>query len=252
MLEDRPVQTVQPMAAPDAEGAQTIHIRGRSVMALVIAPQWPLEAWLAGLDVEAARAAGLFDQRPVIVNLAAAMQAGGREAAVGALMALTARDIKVIGVEGVEPADLGQTRWSRLPVIPPGRNARPVEEAAAAPAAPGNAPAAAAPSLLIDRPVRSGQSIVFAEGDVTIVGAVASGAEVMAGGSIHVYGPLRGRAIAGLSVGAAARIFFRRLEAELIAVDGRYQTAERWGPEVLGRAVQVRREGDGLKISPID
>jgi septum site-determining protein MinC len=106
--------------------------------------------------------------------------------------------------------------------------------------------------LLIDRPVRSGQSIVFDQGDITIVGAVSSGAEVIAGGSIHVYGALRGRAIAGLTTGAAARIFCQKFEAEMVGVDDRYRTAEHWGPDLHGRAVQVRRDRDALRFSALD
>ncbi|HEX7761793.1 MAG TPA: septum site-determining protein MinC, partial [Caulobacteraceae bacterium] len=118
-----------------------------------------------------------------------------------------------------------------------------------------HAPAAAPPppspppSLVIDRPVRSGQSVIFEHGDVTVIGPIASGAEVIAGGSIHVYGALRGRAIAGLRTGEAARIFCRRLEAELVAVGGLYRTAEHWGAELHGRAVQVRRDHGVLKLS---
>jgi septum site-determining protein MinC len=100
--------------------------------------------------------------------------------------------------------------------------------------------------------VRSGQSIIFREGDVTIVGPVASGAEVIAGGSIHVYGPLRGRAIAGVTTGASARIFCRKLEAELIAVDGLYKTAEHWGADLRGRPAQIQRDRDALIVSAFD
>jgi septum site-determining protein MinC len=91
--------------------------------------------------------------------------------------------------------------------------------------------------------VRSGQSIFFPEGDVTIVGSVASGAEVVAGGSIHVYGTLRGRAMAGTAGNASARIFCSKLEAELIAIDGYYKTAEDMesGPARQGRADLARR-----------
>src|SRR5690606_36432069 len=84
----------------------------------------------------------------------------------------------------------------------------------------------AVPSSVVTQPVRSGQSLIFPEGDVTIVGSVASGAEVVAGGSIHVYGTLRGRAMAGTMGNATARIFCRKLEAELVAIDGFYKTAE--------------------------
>ena len=74
-------------------------------------------------------------------------------------------------------------------------------------------------SLLLESPVRSGQSI-FSEGDVTVLGSVGSGAEIVAGGSIHVYGALRGRAMAGFNGNAAARIFCQKIEAELLAIDG--------------------------------
>ena len=71
---------------------------------------------------------------------------------------------------------------------------------------------------MIEDPVRSGQSVVFMEGDVTVVGSVGSGAEIVAGGSIHVYGTLRGRALAGATGNARARIFCHRVEAELLAI----------------------------------
>jgi septum site-determining protein MinC len=145
---------------------------------------------------------------------------------------------------------LAGTPWERLATRLHGREAKveaPEEEAAAEPPA-----VPASTSLLIDRPVRSGQSVVFAEGDVTVVGSVSSGAEVLAGGSIHVYGTLRGRAIAGLRAGAGARIFCRKLEAELVGVDQLYRTAEHWGPGLHGRTVQVLCDRGALRLSAFD
>jgi septum site-determining protein MinC len=107
-------------------------------------------------------------------------------------------------------------------------------------------------SLLIDEPIRSGQSIVFPTGDVIVVGSVASGAEVIAGGSIHVYGVVRGRAIAGSMGNARARIFCRRLEAELLAIDGLYKTADNLEPRFHGRAIQAWLEGDALMMAALD
>ena len=103
-------------------------------------------------------------------------------------------------------------------------------------------------SLLLDQPVRSGQSIVFPDGDVTVLGAVSSGAEIVAGGSIHVYGALRGRAMAGINGNAAARIYCQKIEAELVAIDGYYQTAEQIDAALRGRAAQARLEGHSMKI----
>jgi septum site-determining protein MinC len=166
---------------------------------------------------------------------------------------LDARGLKLVGVEGVDPRLLDTTPWRRLPTRLSGREQAveapqetEAEEAAAEPSPP------APTSMLIDRPVRSGQSIVFAEGDVIIVGSVSSGAEVLAGGSIHVYGALRGRAIAGLTAGPSARIFCRKLEAELVGVDQLYRTAEHWGASLHGRAVQVLCDRGTLRLSAFD
>jgi septum site-determining protein MinC len=117
--------------------------------------------------------------------------------------------------------------------------------------APKPAPVPATTSLLIDRPVRSGQSIIFEHGDVTIIGALSSGAEVVAGGSLHVYGPLRGRAIAGVKAGASARIFCRKLSAELVAIDGIYGTADDWNRNYEDCAVQIQLAGGALKFSAL-
>ena len=92
--------------------------------------------------------------------------------------------------------------------------------------------------------MRSGQSVVFPEGDVTVLGSVGSGAEIVAGGSIHVYGTLRGRAMAGVNGNSAARIYCQKIEAELLAIDGYYQTAEehrRRSPRSTGAGVARRQ-----------
>jgi septum site-determining protein MinC len=99
--------------------------------------------------------------------------------------------------------------------------------------------------------VRSGQSVIFPDGDVTIIGSVASGAEVIAGGSVHIYGALRGRAMAGSLGNASARIFCRKLEAELLAIDGIYTTADEMSADLLGQAVQLWLDGDEIKAQKL-
>ena len=81
---------------------------------------------------------------------------------------------------------------------------------------------------------------------MTVVGAVQSGAEIVAGGSITVHGALRGRAIAGVSGHGKARIFCRRFEAEFLAIDGRYLAADALDPKLHGKPVQAELEGDRL------
>jgi septum site-determining protein MinC len=111
---------------------------------------------------------------------------------------------------------------------------------------------AEANTLVIDQPVRSGQSVIFERGDVTVLGSVASGAEVMAGGSVHIYGTLRGRAIAGFAGNPHARVFCRKLQAELVAIDGVYQTADDMPQSLLGRPVQAWLEGEQMRMTALD
>ena len=222
-----------------------IQVRGRSLMALVLAPEPPLAAWMAGLDAHLAGAAGLFAERPVVVDLSRAV-AEGRELVLIVLDGLESRGLRIVSVEGAGPV-LAGTGWERLTGRLHGRDVAAAPVAAVAPAEPPG------PTFqVVEGPVRSGQTLYFERGDVTVVGAVASGAEVVAGGSIHVYGALRGRAIAGLKAGAAARIFCSRLEAEMVGVGRLYRTAEHWGAGLHGRAVQVRSDRGALRLSRLD
>jgi len=229
-----------------------IRVRGRSLMALVLTPEPPFADWFAALDEQMASAPGFFAGRPVVADLAQVMDGVGKDGVPVALEGLSARGLRLIGAEGVRPTLLSGTRWEELPTKLQARDKgrdtelEPWADEPPAPPAP-----TIAPSLLIDRPVRSGQSVIFDEGDVIVIGALASGAEVIAGGSIHVYGPLRGRAIAGLRFGENARIFCRKLEAEMVGVDQLYRTAEHWGPDLHGKAVQVRSDRGALRLSAL-
>ncbi|MGD0432834.1 MAG: septum site-determining protein MinC [Acetobacteraceae bacterium] len=244
-----------------------IRLRGRSIMALVLTPESPLPGWLAALDAQIERAPNFFDGRPVIVDVGPLPRETPNVA--GLMHEIAARGIHIIGLEGAHPSWPGLEPWGRqLPGA--GKPGKPVEIPEAAPhyapppqAAPEPPPTQSAPtrtepaqseppSLLVDHSVRSGQSIAFESGDITVIGSVASGAEVVAGGSIHVYGALRGRAIAGLSGGAGARIYCSKLHAELVAIDGVYQTAEDMPPERIGGPSCAWLDGDQMRITPID
>jgi septum site-determining protein MinC len=107
-------------------------------------------------------------------------------------------------------------------------------------------------SLVVTATVRSGQTIEFPEGDVVVIGSVSSGAEIIAGGSIHIYGTLRGRAVAGTSGDQNARIFCQSLQAELLSIDGRYRVAENFGSTLRGRPVQAYLEGMRMTLAPLD
>lgn len=102
------------------------------------------------------------------------------------------------------------------------------------------------PTLVIDKPLRSGQQ-VYSKGDLVVLGLVSYGAEVIAEGNIHIYAPLRGRALAGVHGNHAARIFCTCLEPELISIAGIYRTTENaLPPDVLGKPVQVRLDQEKL------
>ena len=229
-----------------------IRFRGRSFMATVLAPLPPVEDWLADLDALRQRAPAFFSGRPVILDLTGLTF--HRDDLTGLVAELSSRAIAIYGIEGASPALLG-------PGLPPalagGRPAGEIEipePDAPSPeaAAPAPVPQAAAVSLILDAPVRSGQAVLHLEGDVTVMGAVASGAEVIAGGSIHVYGPLRGRAIAGAAGNPNARIWCRKFEPELIAIDGLYKAADDLDPSFTGQAVEVRLVEDAIRLALLE
>jgi septum site-determining protein MinC len=107
------------------------------------------------------------------------------------------------------------------------------------------------PTLVIDRPLRSGQRI-YAKGDLVVLGIVSNGAEVIAEGNIHIYAPLRGRALAGVHGNHDARIFCTSLEAELISIAGIYRTTEvPLADDVRGKPAQIRLDEEKLLIEPL-
>ena len=173
--------------------------------------------------------------------------------------------LKSVGMQpiGVNDGALSESarNWG-LPVLPPdtGKGARPIEVAPQAAAAPVPAPPAppaapvpvAKPPKIILEPVRSGQQIYADGGDLIILNTVSAGAEVVADGCVHVYGGLRGRAIAGARGNTEARIFSTCLEPQLVSIAGIYRTTETELPaEVRGKPAQVRLEGEKLLIEPL-
>ncbi|KQZ54050.1 septum site-determining protein MinC [Ensifer sp. Root558] len=238
--------------------SRPIRLKGRSFLALALTPELPLEDWLTRLDHLASRSAGFFLRRPVVLDV------DGLDIDRSQLRELVdqlgKRNVRIMGIEGARQSLLGA---DLPPAMTDGRPAADYEAKMAEQAEKSETPEAeaaaetvitaeplatkATPSIVVTQPVRSGQSLFFPEGDVTIIGSVASGAEVVAGGSIHIYGALRGRAMAGTTGNASARIFCRKLEAELIAIDGFYKTADDMEQNLRGKAVQIWLDGEELK-----
>jgi septum site-determining protein MinC len=134
--------------------------------------------------------------------------------------------------------------------VPPPAPARVVDAPAPARAAPPRGDTA--PGLVQAPPVRSGQQVYAENRDLTVLSQVGAGAEVIADGSIHIYGPLRGRALAGAQGNEKARIFCRAFHAELVAVAGHYKVLEDIPSELHGKPVQVWLENEELKIAALD
>jgi septum site-determining protein MinC len=240
---------------------QSMRFCGRSYMAFLFTPELPLENWLADLDSALERSPGFFVGRPVVLDLASLEMSSAEIAAL--IAKLQERNVRIMGFEGADPALIG---YDLPPLLRGGRAARTVEmlqssqqkkaepEPEPSPPAVAEVPAAKPQnsSLMLQDPVRSGQSIVFPDGDVTVLGSVGSGAEVVAGGSIHIYGTLRGRAMAGVGGNSKARIFCHKIEAELLAIDGYYRTAEDLNASLRNRPVQAWLEGSTMMITALN
>ena len=110
----------------------------------------------------------------------------------------------------------------------------------------------AAPTLILDKSLRSGQQVYAKGGDLIVLGTVNVGAEVIADGSIHVYGALRGKAVAGAKGNTQARIFSTCMEPQLLSIAGTYRTTENPLPaDVLGKPAQIRLDGERLVFEPL-
>ena len=224
---------------------QLVRLRGRSYVAFVFSPVVPIVEWLAEIDATLARSPGFFVGKPIVLDLAAVDLSGP---AISHLVgSLSERSIRVLGIEGVEEDRLG----ANMPPLLTGGRACVITRNEPA-QKPEPEPKPKQTSLLLAEPVRSGQSIVFADGDVTVLGSVGSGAEIVAGGSIHIYGTLRGRAMAGVNGNSSARIYCQKIEAELLAIDGYYQTAEEIDASLRNRPAQAWLQGDTMKITPLN
>ena len=229
---------------------QSLKFRARTYTAFVFAPRAPIADWLMDLDATLERSKSFFTGHAVALDLSAVQLSPHGIAHLVA--SLEERNIRVLGIEGVEPSEVAGLppilRGGRGTQDPDLREPEPAPAAEAAPRGGREQPA----SLLIEEPVRSGQSVAFVEGDVTILGSVGSGAEIIAGGSIHIYGTLRGQAMAGVTGSRRARIFCHRFEAELLAIGSYYKTADEIDDSIRSGPIQAWLDGNTLKISAMN
>ncbi|RUU48938.1 septum formation inhibitor MinC [Mesorhizobium sp. M6A.T.Ca.TU.002.02.2.1] len=242
---------------------KSIRFRARSFVAFTLTPEAPLSEWLESLDRWIGNSPGYFAGRPVVLNLNTLKPEVRQIEALVAELGLRGIRIYAIELDGntalesnLPPVLIGAKEATAGLLMQADSKGRPEEIGRAEEGRPeqGKQPEDRQPeapaTLMVKTPIRSGQSVFHAHGDVIVLGSVASGSEIVAAGSIHVYGTLRGRASAGVLGHSAARIFCRRNEAELLSVDGWYCTAEEMEPSLRGKAVQAFLEKDTLRIAP--
>lgn len=221
----------------------------------------------ADLAERVADAPGFFDNDPVLIDLAPVREA---EAPIdfGAIVAELRRHSTLpVAVRGGSPAQMEAARAAGLaaaPDAPPARAEAPAPvqevvrevirevEVEVVREVPVQVPMPGPGTVVVDKPLRSGQQVYARGADLVVMAVVSFGAEVIADGNIHVYAPLRGRAIAGARGNTEARIFSTCLEPQLVSIAGIYRTTETELPaDVRGKPAQVRLEGEKLLIEPL-
>ena len=213
-------------------------------------------AFEAELAEQIRRSPRFFLNAPVVLDLRDAAEFTATAEFAEAKDLLRRHTLTLVGVQNASPAQVEAAAEAGLASFAPNstqpRRTPPSEQPAPSPPPPPPQPArveAATKTLLVTQLVRSGTQIYARGADLVVTAAVSPGAEIMADGNIHVYGPLRGRALAGASGDAEARIFCSRFEAELVSIAGRYLVSEQMPPEERGLRVQIALVDDRLTIT---
>ena len=199
-----------------------------------------------------------FDNDPVLIDLSQVREAGESIDFVALVDALRAHRTVPVAVRGGSPGQMEAAHALGLTAAPdatPIRRAEPeiheiIREVEVVHEV--EIPAPQADALIVDRPLRSGQRVYAKGTDIVVLDIVSYGAEVIADGNVHVYAPLRGRAVAGASGNTSARIFSTCMEPQLLSIAGIYRTIETDLPaDVSGKAAKVRLEGEKIIIEPV-
>ncbi len=231
---DRSVRPV-PATAP-------FQIRGRLFTAIVLELAGPAnDEFYAALDARLAQVEHFFTYVPLVLDLG---KAAGLSVEFAELVReFRARRLTLIGIRNGTAEQKKAALAAGLIALRGGREL-PLDKEDRADAPRGGA-------MVVTEPVRSGQRLLAEAGDLVVVGSVSSGAEVIARGNIHVYGAMRGRALAGANGDTKARIFCHSLEAELIAIAGIYRTTDDIETSLRKQRVQVFLKGDALCVEPL-
>lgn len=230
-----------------------VQLRGRflTAVALLIDGGPPDRPFFAALDAQLRRMPHFLADAPLIIDLEKAPDLERAEDLRRLRDELQQRKLAPFAVQNATSAQIAAAADAGLISVIAGHDApqRPARREntsrAAAPARP------QVVNRIVTTPVRSGQSIVAEHGDLVVIGHVASGAELIAGGNIHVYGTMRGRAMAGVHGDENARIFCQSLDAELLAIAGLYRTSENLEHEVRKRSVHIFLQDQRLCVETL-
>lgn len=260
-----------PIAPPHAmkKSPAAIAFKGSTVAVIVISLQTLAAQTLAGTAQALFGESDFFDGDAGVLDLTqipeAAQRAAGTPDWLEIRVCFARHGLNIVGIRGGIPEIMASARVAGLAGFSADERRAKAPEAAPQPAEPqAPTPEAVIPApeqpelfpapptrraMLIDRPLRSGQQIYARDSDLVVTAIVNPGAEVIADGNIHIYAPLRGRALAGASGDRQARIFATCFEAELVAIAGVYRTFEGGVPQELGkRPVQVTANADDDKL----
>jgi septum site-determining protein MinC len=223
-------------------------IRGRflTALALRIDSDEDMDTFYTHLDVQLEKTPQFYDEAPIVLDLANAPGTAETIRLSALLANLRRRNLRVFGVHSgasvsadvLQELGLIEVLAGKDTPLPEDRRRSRTERL-------GNK------NKVHHAPVRSGQTVVSEHGDLTVIGSVASGAELIASGSIHVYGPLRGRAMAGVHGDESARIFCQVLDAELVAIAGLYQTSETLETATHACCVHIYLEEEQLRVETV-
>jgi len=215
------------------------------------------------LAQQVARSPAFFANAPVVMDIKNCTGLASADAFLRLRQLFKRQHLVAVGVQNANASQVRAAMNADLAAFPasgakrsePAEAPVPQRPAQAAPAPIATPPAAGIAigtrTKLVTQPVRSGTQIYARGGDLIVLSSVSPGAEVIADGHVHIYGTLRGRAIAGASGDAEARIFAGKLEAELLCIAGHYLVSEAIAPEHIGQAVQVILTDDRLTIARV-
>jgi septum site-determining protein MinC len=229
---------------------QTLELKGSLFpLSVVSCPDLSVSALQSQLQQKVAQAPAFFYQAPIILNLTDCQQTPDF---IAIKQLFTELKLVLVGVCGANSALKQQAQQAGLAALQLGKESKnPAASPAKSTATPARSESVAIDSKIIEHTVRSGQQIYAKGSDLIVKGTVGAGAEVIADGNIHIYGTLRGKAIAGASGDSSKRIFCYNLQPELVSIAGNYWLSESLQGEFWGKAACIKLQDDQLVLADL-